>query len=64
MLQMWKSYDIKKVRGENINKPANAMFMTTADREDFGRFAFCLEKVCLCLPHESSLPTVVSLGSE
>jgi hypothetical protein len=47
MLQMWTSYDIAKLRGENINNPANAIFMTTVDHRQFGRFAFCLEQVGL-----------------
>jgi hypothetical protein len=63
MLQMWTSYDIKKLSGKNINKPANAIFMTAAEHVYFGRFAFYLEKVGLCLPHESSL-NLVSLVSE
>lgn len=53
MLHMWTTYDIKKLTGENINKPANAIFMTKMEHEMFARFTFCLEEVGhICLPHE------------
>ncbi|KAL0952337.1 hypothetical protein HGRIS_006617 [Hohenbuehelia grisea] len=44
MLQAWTQLDIRNLSGSQINSPSNAIFMTTTEQDNFGKFQFYLDK--------------------
>lgn len=44
MLKAWTRIDLEELVGDKIMKPENAIFMTTAEHQRFGQFAFYLDR--------------------